>query len=128
MRHHDIKIRQFRVQHRIQVRERAFDEPHIRQTGTGSEPAGELHVRGVEVEPPDIRVRAGRGYDKGGDAIATPHIGIAEWFREVRRTVAEQQAGHCQPVRRDLSVKVASIDHVADAAIIPLNHSGPFLA
>ncbi len=78
VRHHEVEIRQRPVGHGLQVGERAFDEPNVGQAGTGGEAVGELDMRRIEVEPPDIRVRAGGGDDQRGEAVAAAQVGIAE--------------------------------------------------
>ncbi len=123
VRDHEIEVRQRVVRQRGQVGERGLDEMRVAQTGARRQCAGELDMRRIEVEPPDLRVRAGGRDGEGGKAVAAAKIGVAERPREVRRAVAEQQAGHAEPGRCDLAVEVAGIGHVGHVAVVPMGHA-----
>ena len=121
VRYHDVEVGQVLV--RLKVGERTLHEPHVGKTGACGESVGEFDMRRIEVESPDIRMRACCCDDECGEAVATAQIGVAERRREVRRSLPEQQARRRDPVGRDLAIEVAGVGHVGDVAVVPLGHA-----
>ena len=128
MRDHEVEIRQCAVRHCCEVGKRGLDEMHVGQPGACGQRAGELDVCRIEVEAPDLRVRTAGRDGQRGEPVAAAEIGIAEGSGEIRRAVAEQQAGHGEPGRCDLAVVVAGIGHIGHVAVVPFGHCWRFLA
>ena len=118
----DIVLRQSGRVQRRQVGERALEERHIAQPGLRRPAPRRLDMCRVDVEAPHLRVRAGRGNEHRGHAVAAAQVGVAERPRQVRRALTQQQRGQRQPRRRGLAVDIARVGHVGDVAIGPLRH------
>jgi L-alanine-DL-glutamate epimerase-like enolase superfamily enzyme len=66
----------------------------------------------------------------GGKVRDSVRIKLVIWARDLAgsRAMAEQQAGHGEPGRRDLAVEIAGIGHVGDVAVVPMGHARRILA
>jgi hypothetical protein len=85
-----------------------------------------LDVCRVEVEAPDLGLRASRGDHDRGNPIPATEIGVAKGPAQIRRPMAHQESGHRQPGRGHLPVERERVADIRYVTVIPAGHGGVF--